>query len=90
VGKLTILSHLTGGPRAVAARGREVKDSGDYTVATRLPCPDGTEVPAVVTSITVQRADLLRFRIVTVLPAAGLAGPVAAGRSTARSRCCAL
>jgi len=87
---LTILSHLTGGPRTVAARDRQVKDSGDYTVATRLPCADGTEVPAVVTSITVQRADLRSFRIVTVLPAAGLAGPVAAaGRSTARSRCCA-
>ena len=60
----------------VAARQLQDKDGGDYTLATRLLRADGTEVPAEVTSITVQRADLRRFRIVTVLPASGRAGAV--------------
>jgi hypothetical protein len=47
------------------------------TTSWRRACSDGTEVAAEITSTTVQRADLRRFRIVTVLPAAGPAGTMA-------------
>jgi PAS domain S-box-containing protein len=55
-------------PEAVAARQRQVENSNDYTLATRLLHADGTELPVELTSITVQRDDLRRFRIITVLP----------------------
>ena len=54
-----------------AARALQFRDGRDYTLATRLLRGDGTEVPAEITSITAQRADLRRFRIITVLPAGG-------------------
>jgi PAS domain S-box-containing protein len=55
-------------PSLAAARQRQVEDGQDYTIPTRLLCADGAEVPVDITSITVQREDLRRFRIVTVLP----------------------
>jgi PAS domain S-box-containing protein len=55
-------------PAAVAARQLQTADGHDYSLLTRLLRADGTELPVVVTSITVQREDLRRFRIITVLP----------------------
>lgn len=55
-------------PSLAAARQRQVEDGQDYTIPTRLLCADGAEVPVDIMSITVQREDLRRFRIVTVLP----------------------
>jgi PAS domain S-box-containing protein len=51
----------------MAARQRQTEDGQDYTVASRLVRADGTEIPVEITSTTVQRDDLRRFRIVTVL-----------------------
>ena len=51
-----------------AARERQIADGHDYTAATRLLRADGTEVAVEITSIGVQRDDLRRFRIITVLP----------------------
>jgi PAS domain S-box-containing protein len=68
-GKLAIDCIAPGDrPAAVAARQRQVEDGHDYTLAARLLHADGTELPVDLTSITVQRDDLRRFRIVTVLP----------------------
>jgi PAS domain S-box-containing protein len=68
-GKLAIDCIAPGDrPAAVAARQRQVEDGHDYTLAARLLHADGTELPVELTSITVQRDDLRRFRIVTVLP----------------------
>jgi hypothetical protein len=44
------------------------EDGQDYTIPTRLLRADGAEVSVDITSITVQREDLRRFRIITVLP----------------------
>ncbi len=55
-------------PAAVAARQRQTEDGHDYSLQTRMSRADGTELPVVLTSITVQREDHRRFRIVTVLP----------------------
>ncbi len=78
VGKLSVdLVPPAGRAALLAARQLQDKDGREYTLATRLLRADGKEVAAEVTSIVVQRADLQRFRIVTVLPAAGQAGPVA-------------
>ena len=55
-------------PSLAAARQRQVEDGQDYTIPTRLLRADGAEVSVDITSITVQREDLRRFRIVTVLP----------------------
>jgi len=55
-------------PAAAAARQRQVEDGHEYTLAARLLHADGTELPVEFTSITVQRDDLRRFRIITVLP----------------------
>ena len=54
-------------PAVIAARQRQTEDGQDYTVASRLVRADGTEIPVEITSITVQRDDLRRFRIITVL-----------------------
>jgi PAS domain S-box-containing protein len=54
-------------PRVLAARQRQVEDGQDYTVATKLLRADGAEVEVELTSITVQREDLRRFRIITIL-----------------------
>ena len=79
VGKLAIdLVAPAGRAALLAARQLQDKDRREYTLATRLLRADGMEVAAEITSITVQRADLQRFRIVTVLPAGGRAGTVAA------------
>ncbi len=92
VGKLSVdLVAPAGRAALLAARQRQDKDGREYTLATRLLRADGTEVAAEITSITVQRADLQRFRIVTVLPAAGQSGTVATAgavpfRSTSRAR----
>ncbi len=56
------------GAQAAAARQRQTEDSRDYTMATRLLRADGTEIPVEVTSTTVQRDDLRRFCIITVIP----------------------
>jgi PAS domain S-box-containing protein len=79
VGKLAI-DLVAPEVRAVvaAARALQSKDGRDYTLATRLLRADGVEVPAEVTSITAQRADLRRFRIVTVLPVGGTAAAAGA------------
>jgi PAS domain S-box-containing protein len=53
---------------AMTARGRQLETGKDYSQATRLLRADGSEVSAEVTSIMVQRDDLRRFRIVTILP----------------------
>jgi PAS domain S-box-containing protein len=55
-------------PAATAARERQTEDGHDYTLPTRLLRADGTELPVEITSIAVQREDLRRFRIITVLP----------------------
>jgi PAS domain S-box-containing protein len=69
VGKLATDCNVPGDrPAAVAARQRQTEDGHDYSLQTRLSRADGTELPVVLTSITVQREDLRRFRIVTVLP----------------------
>jgi PAS domain S-box-containing protein len=68
VGKVAV-DLVAPGCRAavVAARERQIAGGDDYTIATRLIRGDGTEMAAEVTSITVQREDLRRFRIITVL-----------------------
>ena len=69
VGKRAIDCNAPGDrPAAVAARQRQTEDGHDYSLPTRLSRADGTELPVVLTSITVQREDLRRFRIITVLP----------------------
>ena len=79
VGKVSVdLVAPAGRAALLAARQLQDKDGREYTLATRLLRADGTEVTAKVTSITVQRADLQRFRIVTVLPEAVRPGTVAA------------
>ncbi len=68
VGRLAMDCNAPSGrPSVVAARQRQVQDGQDYTVATRLLRADGSEVAVELTSITVQREDLRRFRIITVL-----------------------
>lgn len=57
-------------PAVQAARQRQIADGRDYTTATRLLRADGSEVAVEITSTTVQREDLRRFRIITVLPRA--------------------
>src|SRR4051812_32244975 len=52
---------------AMAARQRQAEDGQDYAVPSRLLRADGSEVAVEITSITVQRDDLRRFRILTVL-----------------------
>jgi PAS domain S-box-containing protein len=53
---------------AMTARQHQLESGKDYSQATRMLRADGNEVPAEVTSIMVQRDDLRRFRIVTILP----------------------
>jgi PAS domain S-box-containing protein len=60
-----------------AARERQAENGQDYTLAARLLHTNGSEVPVEITSITVQRDDLRRFRIVTVLKLAEDVSPVA-------------
>ena len=68
VGKLAIECNAPDARAAViAARQRQIEDGKEYTVATRLLRADGSEVAAELTSTTVQREDLRRFRIITVL-----------------------
>ncbi|HTI81306.1 MAG TPA: PAS domain-containing protein [Acetobacteraceae bacterium] len=55
-------------PSIQAARERQIADGRDYTAATKLLRADGSEVSVEITSTTVQREDLRRFRIITVLP----------------------
>src|ERR1700722_5436416 len=55
-------------PSIVAARQRQLADGRDYTAPSRLLRADGSEVAVELTSTTVQRDDLRRFRIITVLP----------------------
>ncbi len=55
-------------PAALAARARQFEDGHDYTLVTRLLRADGSELPAEFTAIMVQREDLRRFRILTILP----------------------
>jgi PAS domain S-box-containing protein len=55
-------------PAAIAARQRQMEDGRDYSLRTRLLRADGSEMPAEITSMMVQRGDLRRFRIITVLP----------------------
>jgi PAS domain S-box-containing protein len=55
-------------PSLQAALERQITDGRDYMAATRLLRTDGREVAVELTSITVQRDDLRRFRIITVLP----------------------
>jgi PAS domain S-box-containing protein len=59
----------------MAARERQAEDGHDYTIASRLLRADGSEVAVEITSITVQRDDLRRFRILTVLKQADEAPP---------------
>ncbi|MEJ0015338.1 MAG: PAS domain-containing protein [Acetobacteraceae bacterium] len=63
---LDFISPATRGVVA-AARQRQVTDGLDYTVHANLVRLDGSEIPVELTSITVQREDLRRFRIVTIL-----------------------
>jgi PAS domain S-box-containing protein len=51
----------------VAARQRQTEDGHDFTLSTRMLHVDGGEIAVEITSIMVQRDDLRRFRIVTVL-----------------------
>ena len=46
---------------------RQIEDGRDYSLVTRLLRADGKVIPAVITSTMVQRDDLRRFRIVTLL-----------------------
>jgi PAS domain S-box-containing protein len=62
---------------ALAARQCQLEDGRDYTIPTRLLRTDGTEIAADITSTAVQRDDLRRVRIITVLPASGPASMVA-------------
>jgi PAS domain S-box-containing protein len=78
VGKLAIeLNAPSALEAARAARERQVSDGHDYTIATRLLHATGQEIPAGITSITVQREDLRRFRIITVLARSEGTPPVA-------------
>lgn len=63
-------------PTVQAARERQIADGRDYTAATKLLRADGSEVAVDITSTTVQREDLRRFRIITVLPRADSAPAV--------------
>ena len=54
-------------PAVMAARQRQTEDGQDYTLTSRLLRADGSEIPVEITSTTVQRDDLRRFRIITVL-----------------------
>jgi PAS domain S-box-containing protein len=63
---------------ALAARKCQLEDGRDYTIPTRLLRADGTEIAAEITSTAVQRDDLRRVRIITVLPASGPASMAAA------------
>ena len=51
----------------MAARKRQTETGQEYSLATRLLRADGNEVAVEITSTMVQRDDLRRFRIVTVL-----------------------
>jgi len=69
VGKRAI-EYVAPGTRAVvaAARQRQLDEGRDYTVAASLLRSDGSEISVELTSITVDRADLRRFRIITLIP----------------------
>jgi PAS domain-containing protein len=54
-------------PAAIAAVQRQGEDGQGYSMATRLLCADGREIPVELISTTMQRDDLRRFRIITVL-----------------------
>jgi PAS domain S-box-containing protein len=54
-------------PAAIAAVQRQGEDGQGYALATRLLRADGSEMPVELTSTTMQRDDLRRFRIITVL-----------------------
>ena len=68
IGKKAIDVNAPGArPAAVVARQRQTEDGQDYTLTSRLVRANGTEIPVEVTSTTVQREDLRRFRIITML-----------------------
>jgi PAS domain S-box-containing protein len=76
IGKLAVDCNAPSArPAMIAARQRQVEDGKDYSVRTRLLRADGSEVPAEISSITVQREDLRRFRIITALPQPEGPGP---------------
>jgi PAS domain S-box-containing protein len=68
VGKASI-DHYAPGSRAaaMAARNRQTETGHEYSLTTRLLRSDGNEVAVDITSTMVQRDDLRRYRIVTVL-----------------------
>jgi PAS domain S-box-containing protein len=63
-------------PAAIAALQQHVADRTDYTIATNLLRADGSEVAVEASSTTLQRDDLRRFRIVTILKPPAAAPPV--------------
>jgi PAS domain S-box-containing protein len=70
------LSHLTARQIAApayqdilaAAHARQIADGKPYKLQLALVHKDGTHVPVHLTSITIQRADMQCFRVVTVRP----------------------
>ncbi len=63
-------------PAAITARDQSAADGKGYSITTKLLRSDGVPVAVEATSITVQRDDLRRFRIVTVHKQADAAPPV--------------
>ena len=63
-------------PAVLEARARQIQDGLDYTLVIRVLRSDGTEHPVQLTSVTVHREDLKRFRIITLLDCAESASTV--------------
>jgi PAS domain S-box-containing protein len=56
--------------RAVAARQRQLDDGQNYTLETVVTRADGSQIQVHLSSLVVERDDLKRFRIITLLPSA--------------------
>ena len=53
-------------PLVIQARQRQIETGQDYTVPAAVMRADGTKIPVQLSSTTVERTDLKRFRIVTI------------------------
>lgn len=70
----------------IAARAQQEIDGLDYSMDVTMLRPDGSEIACRITCVMVQRADLLRFRTVTLHPELPPTLPAAASRAVAGRR----